>query len=193
MRSLLLACVLVLTAAVDPHTLFYELRTDVTNDSGNLSFYSINLLAPSTAPKLAGSLSNVPGGSANFGIDPVREFLYFDQYQFFDQDHEGVLFGRFALATPNKIEHLSERTRSEPGGLRVAPGSRIGETYFTTCVQDPVSGKHSSVVLHVFDNGDLDVRNVATFSPDMVDDKSCRIPVAYSSQEPTTVFVGGSK
>eukprot|EP00048_Salpingoeca_helianthica_P005460 m.88061 g.88061 ORF g.88061 m.88061 type:complete len:213 (-) comp13608_c0_seq5:27-665(-) len=189
-----LACVAVLALALDPHTLFFELRTDLTNDSGNLSFYSVNLLAPTDAPKLVGSLSNVPGGSANFGVDPVREFLYFDQYQFFDADHEGILFGRFALATPNKIEHLLERTKAEPGGLRVAPGSRIGETYFVTCVEDPgLPGKHSGIVLHVFDNGDLDVRTVATFSPDMIDDKACHIPVAYANQDPFTVFVGGSK
>lgn len=193
MRALFLLGAAVLALALDPHTLFYEVRTDLSNDTGNLSFFSMNLLAPSEAPKLAGSLNNVPGATSCFGIDPVRDFLYFDIYQFFDHDHEGMLFGRFSLATPTKIEHLLERTLSEPGGLRVAPGSRIGETYFVTCVEDPVSGNHSSVVLHVFDNGDLDTRNVATFSPDMIDDKACHVPVAFANQEPNTLFIAGSK
>jgi hypothetical protein len=178
---------------LDTSTVFYEVRTDASNDSGDLSYFYIDMMSPSTPPTFVANFSAVPGGRASFGIEPVRQYFYFSMYEHFDATHEGTSFGRFRLGSPSNIEHLMERTGNEPGGLRVAPGSRVGETFFVTCMDDIVTQKHTSIVLHVFDNGDLDTRTVATFAPDKIDDPACRIPVACSLDDPDQIFIGGTK
>lgn len=190
-QVLVLLAVVVAAVALDASTLFFEVRTDIGNDQGNLSLFSLDLATPTQPPALVTTMQNVPGGRAAFGVDPVREYVYFSSFANFDAKHSGTLFGRFKLSSPQVIEHLVERTDNEPGGLRVAAGARFGITYFVTCLTN--SSAHSSIVLSEFDNGDLDVKTVLALSTREIDDKACRIPVAYKYDDPQDVFLGGSK